>query len=203
MKRVTVKRRLRRSWPLALLLLAACNPAPARAQADPALPVHGFIWSENAGWIDMEPEFGGVLVHHDHLSGFAWSERVGWIRFGADGGGPYANTSAVDWGVNRTSSGALSGFAWSENAGWIRFDPAFMPAMIDPVLGRFEGFAWSAGLGWIHLRGENPVYGAEVDLPRIPVPLLNGWGALALTVLIVWLTWRVLAHRSSMGLNAS
>lgn len=36
----------------------------------------------NAGWIRMDPEFGGVtylgLTHE--LSGWAWSEALGWIH---------------------------------------------------------------------------------------------------------------------------
>src|SRR5512139_2092958 len=83
-----------------------------------------FAWAENAGWTSFLPLHGGVTVYATHLAGYAWSESVGWIKLGADDAtlpgarGPYANTSATNWGVNRDGAGVLSGLAWAENAGW-------------------------------------------------------------------------------------
>ena len=75
-----------------------------------------YAWSENAGWLNFRPTTGGVTVNPNHLSGYAWQENIGWLKLGSDGGGPYPNTSATNWGVNRDGAGNLSGYAWSE--GW-------------------------------------------------------------------------------------
>lgn len=112
--------------------------------------VDRFAWSENAGWIDFSPEHGGVTVRTTHLSGYAWAENIGWIKLGS-GTGPYANTSASNWGVNVNDSSRLSGFAWSENVGWINFAPAYGGVSISG--GRLDGYAWSENIGWISLRG--------------------------------------------------
>ena len=58
-------------------------------------------WSENAGWINWSAAHTGVTVRAaGYLSGYAWSESIGWIKLGS-GTGPYANTTADNWGVNR------------------------------------------------------------------------------------------------------
>ena len=81
-----------------------------------------WAWSPAAGWISFGPEYGGVVVYPDHLEGYAWGETIGWIRLGTHTGGgshTYTNSSADDYGVNRTG-GTLAGFAWAENIGWIK-----------------------------------------------------------------------------------
>ena len=40
---------------------------------------------------------------------------------GSAGGGPYANTTSNNWGVNLAANGDLSGYAWGENIGWLKF----------------------------------------------------------------------------------
>jgi len=134
----------------ALALLA--GPLPGNIDAGAR-----FAWAENLGWVNLAPEQGGVTVHFNGengwLSGFAWSENAGWIRFGAATGGPYANTTVANWGVNLAAAGALSGFAWGENIGWIRFDPAHGGVAIDRTSGAFAGFAWGENVGWIGFGG--------------------------------------------------
>ena len=128
-----------------------------------------WAWSENARWLNFRPTHGGVTVHDTHLSGYAWSESLGWIKLGADedtapgAGGPYFNTSATDWGVNRDGSGGLEGFAWSENAGWINFDPSHGQVTIDTGTGHLDGFAWSETVGWIHFRNSGVPYGVKYN----------------------------------------
>src|ERR1039457_4921893 len=65
-------------------------------------PASHYAWSENAGWLNFRPGNGGVRVLDYWLSGYAWAEGVGWVKLGSDSGGPYANTTKADWGVNRT-----------------------------------------------------------------------------------------------------
>jgi hypothetical protein len=103
-----------------LLTLFAFAPDVATAQVGNIDPAEHDAWAENAGWVDFRPVFGGVTVMPTFLSGYAWAENAGWMKLGS-GAGPYANTTATDYGVNRDISGNLTGYAWSENVGWIHF----------------------------------------------------------------------------------
>ncbi|MEO5331243.1 MAG: Ig-like domain-containing protein [Magnetococcus sp. YQC-5] len=136
---------------LALVLMLV--PWPLGAVTRGILITNPYAWSENGGWIHFRSQQGGVQVLADHLKGFAWAENFGWIQLGADGTGPYANTNAQDWGVNRDAAGRLSGYAWSKNVGWIDFNSFdnTTAARIDPTSGAFAGYARSANLGWIAL----------------------------------------------------
>ena len=113
-----------------------------------------YAYSENAGWIDFGSTDAGVSVSRTALSGYAWCEAAGWISLGS-GTGPYANTSATDWGVNVAyganvpSGGACSGYGWSETSGWINFAPKDGGVTIGAD-GTFDGYAWSETLGYIH-----------------------------------------------------
>jgi hypothetical protein len=137
------------------------------ANIDPAGGQHA--WAENAGWINLLPDGGGVTVVPNgggdgYLTGYAWAENVGWIKMG-DGTGPYANNSASDWGVNMNAAGALSGYAWSENAGWINFDSSPDGRVtINTTSGEFSGFAWGENIGWIHFRNVSPLYGVRTTV---------------------------------------
>jgi hypothetical protein len=115
-----------------------------------------WAWGANVGWINFNPDNGGVTVYPDHLQGYAWGENVGWIRLGTHTGGSphtYGNTSNTDYGVNRnTSTGALSGYAWSTNAGWINFAPSNGGVTVSPA-GEFSGYAWGENIGWIRFSG--------------------------------------------------
>lgn len=138
---------------LLILLISATTHAASNID-----PNESFAWSENSGWFNFSPDNAiGVEVTDTHLNGFIWAENIGWIKLGTDIGGPYTNTSATNWGVNRANNGALSGFAWSENVGWINFDQV----TVDAVSGNFDGYAWSENIGWIHLRNASPTYGVR------------------------------------------
>lgn len=174
----TVERRIIRLGFLAALLVG-CFISAAHAQSI-ILPEQRFAWSETVGWVNFQPNGGGVDVRPTHLSGFAWGENIGWIKFGADGSGPYANTQANDWGVNRDPvTGALSGFAWSETVGWISFGTTDGQARINQVTGAFSGFAWSENIGWIHLANLDAGYGVRA-LPFIAIPALSFVGLVVL-----------------------
>jgi hypothetical protein len=155
-----------------IIILAAANAA---AQGTPG---QGFAWSENAGWINFSPTTAGSLAFPDHLEGYAWAESVGWIKLGIYTGGgsyTYTNSSATDWGVNRSGT-TLTGFAWSETSGWITFAPLAGGATIDPVTGAVSGFVWSENLGWIHMHSTVPPYGvAFASAPVSQVPTLSTW----------------------------
>ena len=115
-------------------------------------------WGENIGWTnwkDAASGVSGVKVFPDHLAGFAWGENVGWINTG-NGGGPYANTTGANFGVNiNQTTGACTGLAWGENIGWINFGTtSFIGAQgarYDAAAHRFRGYAWAENAGWINL----------------------------------------------------
>ncbi|MDD4412743.1 MAG: hypothetical protein PHR00_03815 [Patescibacteria group bacterium] len=69
-----------------------------------------YAWGDKLGWINFNPEGGGVTVSNTLLSGYAWSANYGWI-----------NLSPSNAGVVNDGHGNLSGSAWSENLGWINF----------------------------------------------------------------------------------
>ena len=118
-------------------------------------PEARWAWSTNAGWINFNPPNGGVTVYPDHLEGYAWGENVGWIKMGTHTGGgehTYGNTSAADYGVNRTITNTLTGYAWGTNVGWINFDPPGDEGVtLDPLTGGFDVSAWGESVGWINL----------------------------------------------------
>jgi hypothetical protein len=116
--------------------------------------------------VNFAATHGGVTVVEDgangYLKGFAWAENIGWIKLGAGAGaGPYANTSATDWGVNMDAAGNLSGYGWSSHAGWVNFHATHGQVTIDPATGAFDGFAWGENVGWISFKGDSHAYGVR------------------------------------------
>lgn len=144
-------------------------------------PTNTYAWAENAGWLNASPTNSGVTVHFDgtsggYLTGHVWSENMGWIKLGDNTGGPYANTSASDWGVNLDESGKLSGYAWGENVGWITFSPSTSVTTIDRRNGCFEGKAWGENIGWISFRGTAPDYNVRtLAFDTQPLGTPNWW----------------------------
>ncbi len=120
-------------------------------------PDHKFAWAENVGWLSFKSSHGTVMGYPDHLEGHVWAENVGWISLGTHSGGGshnYLNTSATNYGVNRSGS-QLSGYAWGENIGWINFGPSDYHdgVSIDSATGDFSGYAWGSNIGWIKFAG--------------------------------------------------
>jgi hypothetical protein len=164
-----------------------------------------WAWSTNAGWVNFNPDNGGVTVYSDHLEGYAWAENVGWVRLGAyTGGSPhtYDNMSASDYGVNRdTGTGALSGYAWSSTSGWINFAPINGgPVTIDGT-GNFSGFAWSENLGWIKFSGtagDNATYKVATAGPLAVT--LAGFSAQQVDGHVL-VAWETVSEIDSAGFN--
>jgi hypothetical protein len=144
-----------RTQPHALAVLLACCPALAQ-DIDPN---NKFAWAENVGFLNFAdagdpPGSQAAFAHPTFLEGLVWGENIGWINLG-DGQGPYANTTGLNFGVNRNAStGHLTGFAWSENTGWINFAGGALATPANPArieAGRFKGYAWGENIGWINL----------------------------------------------------
>ncbi|MEI6231624.1 MAG: hypothetical protein WCT04_01125 [Planctomycetota bacterium] len=98
--------RIQRTLIMACLLLTIGFVHAATGTID---SIGKYAYSETATWINFAPTDGGVTVTRTGLSGFAWCKGAGWIKLGSDAGGPYANTSATDWGVNVTYSTPVPG----------------------------------------------------------------------------------------------
>jgi hypothetical protein len=74
--------------------------------------ITGKAWSEDMGWINMNPAQSGVTnTSSGVLGGYAWGENSGWINFAPTNGG-----------VTINSTGQFAGYAWAQNYGWIKFD---------------------------------------------------------------------------------
>jgi hypothetical protein len=145
------------------LLFAAVLSSAANTGTDPA---DKYAWGENVGWLNAQSANNDVTVHYYEgdggwLSGYAWGENIGWIVTGSAGGGPYANTTAGNWGVNLAADGALTGYAWGENVGWINFEQTYGQPAIDPATGAFSGCAWGENIGWLKFSGSSPDYGVR------------------------------------------
>lgn len=141
---------------------------------------HKHAWTENTGWANAAPTNGGVTVHFNgtsgYLTGLAWGENIGWIKLGNDAGGPYANSSASDWGVNLDAVGNLTGLAWGENVGWIKFDSDNSAVTIDLATGRFNGNAWGENIGWVRFQGTAPDYNVRtLAFDKQPQGTPNWW----------------------------
>ena len=152
-------------WMSVALLAGTLAAVAANTGTDPA---HKYAWGENVGWANAAPTNVGqtVAVHFYEgtggwLSGHAWGENIGWLVMGSAGGGPYANTTSNNWGVNLAANGELSGYAWGENVGWINFEDAQCDAAINTANGEFTGHAWGENIGWLKFKGTSPDYGVR------------------------------------------
>jgi len=138
-------------------------------------PHNNSAWAENIGFLNFasasDPAGSqGVFAAPDYLKGYLWSENTGWVHLGS-GGGPYHNSSGLDYGVNRDQgTGELSGFAWGENIGWVNFSGGSLTSPPNPARiesDRFMGYAWSENSGWINLDDDEVFVGVSaciVDL---------------------------------------
>ncbi len=148
--------------PALTFLLCLFTAHSTRAATAPISETDKYAWTETSGWLNFRPTHGEVTVHDTHLAGFAWAENIGWVKLGADSGGPYGNSSANDWGVNRDGTGNLSGYAWSETAGWINFNPGHNQVTINLATGDFNGYAWGENIGYVHFNNAGPAYKVNV-----------------------------------------
>src|ERR1035437_521494 len=135
---------------LTLLAIFAVGAAFAEGNMDRNAK---YAWSENSGWQNWRPTYGGVNVVNNgansYLSGYAWGENIGWVRLGA-GVGPYINTATNNYGVNMDAAGKRSGYGWSETCGWINFSNTFSQVTI--AAHSFDGYAWAENVGFVHFK---------------------------------------------------
>ncbi len=126
-----------------IVSLSLSGPISYAENIDPQNTDDRYAYSENAGWLNLQPSGqggSGVEVNDSGLSGYMWGENTGWIRL-----------SHLYGNVSNDSFGGLSGYAWGENIGWINFDPVGGGVYID-ACGDFNGKAWGENIGWISFR---------------------------------------------------
>src|SRR5450755_3629882 len=144
-----------------LKLLLALILLPLSAHAVTTInTTNANTWGANIGWLNWRPSSAdGVSIGHYICSGYVYSANAGWINMGS--GNPvnhiqYANNSATDFGVNFTidpnnsAHGLLRGFAYGANIGWINFEATGNPYVIISN-GQLRGYIYSANCGWINL----------------------------------------------------
>lgn len=173
---------------LTLILVMAL---PATVIAATISTIDKYAWSESAGWLNFNSSYGEVTVYETHLAGYVWGENIGWIKLGAESGGPYANATVENWGVNKDAAGNLSGYAWSETSGWINFNPTYGGVTINPSTHEFSGYAWSENIGWVHFN--HPTLYKVIAINDAPVndvmPTINGIAAFGNSLNIAVGTW--------------
>ncbi len=160
--------------PLALvaLALAALVSGVLAENIDPNNDSSQYAWSENAGWVNAEPNNCsgcGVQVGSPAVTGWMWGENIGWINMSCRNnyGASCTGSPGGTWGVTNDGAGNLAGYAWGENAGWISFSCQNNPGTcastgnygvsIGPITGVFMGQAWGENIGWITFSDTAPV----------------------------------------------
>jgi len=155
-----------------MILICTSVMTASSVQAQSVDPDQSYSWAENIGYFNFsgagDPSGSQeVFAHDEYLEGYIWSENTGWVNLGI-GDGPYANTTGLNFGVNRDPvSGNLTGYGWNENIGWINFSGGSMATPANPARiedSRFKGFAWSENAGWVNL-DDNTVYVGLLSCP--------------------------------------
>jgi len=167
-------RRLRSQLPVVVLGLMVLGGLllMQTATAAGSMPVTGYAWSSQAGWISFSGPGYGVSEDNTAgaLSGYAWSSNIGWISFNAsDESHPAPGVNFVTGKVTgwaracaafadkNACSGALDGntSGWD---GWIALsgtatDGSPYGMVQSPSCG-WTGYAWgSDAIGWISASG--------------------------------------------------
>ena len=148
---------------MGLLLLGVLARTPA---APTIAPEHALSWGPNIGWLNWRGDgTSGAEVTASYCAGFIYSANAGWINLGNKpvDGLHYSNTTG-DLGVNLDLDGNLRGYAYAANIGWINFEDKGAPR-VDPASGKFSGYAYSANTGWISL-GDQTAFVQTDPIPR-------------------------------------
>ena len=91
--------------------------------------ITGKAWMGNFGWLEFQPDNGGVTVtvqdegagNVGRLGGEAWGKHLGWVGFDPWDGDDAGTEVDADTGVYIDGEGYFQGVAWSEKFGAIAF----------------------------------------------------------------------------------
>ena len=177
-------RSLRHSLPAVALvvlvvLLLLRNTSVVAASS---MPITGYVWSSNVGWISFSGSGYGVFEDTTSrvLSGYAWSSNVGWISFNASDAthpAPVADliTGQISGWIRACSAFAdknlCSGTLDANAGGWDGWISLSGTATNGSAYGwvqdtscAWSGYAWgSTPIGWISASG--PTYGVSGNTP--------------------------------------
>lgn len=126
--------------------------------------VTGYIWSENVGWIDFNPQDKGHC-------GWAYSAASCVNPYGNGNGGVYrSGGSLTGWarivGIAQQSAVGNSG-GWD---GWVKMDAGNGYSVAIDGSGNMSGSAWAGELGGIKFSGissNGTPYGAKIPPPPV------------------------------------
>ena len=127
--------------------------------------VTGYAWSDNIGWIQMNPSPGGVFLDdtNGNLSGYAWSDNIGWVNFNPTGPYPTSPNSGVKMNM---STGQISGWARAcAGMNDISSPPINQTQANNTCTGWTRTDGWD---GWIRLRGN--FHGVWIEDVAAPDP---------------------------------
>lgn len=147
------------------------------------VPVNGYAWSSNIGWVSFNCRTGGTtggnicntsdykveILPNGNIVGYAWSSNIGWIRFGGLSGFPNAPGN-----VAQNAHLALLGGSNFEMRGWARACGGTLSgAGCNNMSSRTDG--WD---GWISLKGVTPNYGTRFNATGpVTNPVGFAWGS--------------------------
>ena len=161
------------------------------------LNLTGYGWSEKLGWIDYNPQNGGVNTSANftcgsgkyNVTGWAWSDVAGWISHNTNN----LTRSFLDFGVNLEDDSNFTGYAWSDHFGWIDYDAAGpYPSQGPDHSARYEGstgnvIGWAKAIslgdeGWIALNSPGgTAFGVNID------PLTGNLSGYAWNQILGWI----------------
>lgn len=128
-------------------------PIPEGTWVDNDSSDNKYAWTQTAGWIDLNPIGGGVIVEGENVRGFAWNDSLGWIRMSClpysvepdendtgncldTNGDSVINEDDDNYGIKNDGNGNLSGKALVESTGeYIYFDRASYLKDNPPIIG--------------------------------------------------------------------
>ncbi|MCR4276335.1 MAG: hypothetical protein NUV90_03050 [Candidatus Parcubacteria bacterium] len=172
---------------VALFFATVLLQSPALAAG--TMPLSGYAWSANVGWISFGGSGYGVVEDTTtrELSGYAWSSNVGWISFSAsDGSHPAPAVHIVTGQVTgwaracaafadkNACSGALDGNSGGWD-GWIALSGTALDGspygIVQSGSCAWTGYAWgSDSIGWISAGGtaaDGSAYGVSGNNPSV------------------------------------
>lgn len=153
---------------IAVLFLVNAVFGPVNITKAANSPVTGYAWSDNIGWIQMNPAFGGVQVDSStgNFSGYAWSDNIGWVDFAPTSGFPEAPNEGAKLNLSTGQiTGWIKAIAADNNGwdGWIKMSGSWSNGVsVNLATGAFSGYAWGSDVvGWVSFSGSG--YGVTMN----------------------------------------
>lgn len=170
---------------------------PRFVEAAP-VPLTGYAWSSNIGWISFDGTGYGVTVDDTtgNLSGYAWSSNIGWIKF--DGLSNCPGVAACDARIDlvskelkgwaRACAGTASGDCTTMNSrtdgwdGWISLNCSNTDSCGSSNYkwflsgGDVDGYVWGGEVvGWVD--ANSVTTGLNLPTAELGIRILGGGGA--------------------------